>query len=134
MCICITIESKSLRYSERSKVEKDTKAVSFSSAAGMDFLCLEKDLVEDRTAVHLDEVVIEAGKDCSDPMDCREGMDWNFMDWTLEAEESSSDFMDCSEGMDWMAVVEMEVHCDDEMEFEVEEGEDEDKETYMDFD
>jgi hypothetical protein len=125
MCICITIESKSLRYSERSKVEKDTKAVSFSSAAGMDFLCLEKDLVEDRTAVHLDEVVIEAGKDCSDPMDCREGMDW-----TSEADESSSDFMD------WTAVVEMEVHFDFEMDFEVEveEDEDEDMKTYMDFD
>jgi hypothetical protein len=119
MCICITIENESLRCLERSKVEKDTTAVSFSSgsgaetAVGMDF-CFEKHLM-DWTAVHFDEVM---GDTC--------------------AEESSSDSMDWT-AIQFDEVVEMEwmeVHFDEEMEFEAEEGEDvemEDQEIVMDF-
>jgi hypothetical protein len=112
MCICITIENESLRCLERSKVEKDTTAVSFS--AGMD-LCFEKDLM-DWTAVHFDEVMGEAA--------CAEKISSDFMDWT------AIQFDEVVE-VEWM-----EVHFDEDMEFEVEEGEDvemEDQEIVMDF-
>jgi hypothetical protein len=116
MCICINIENESLRCLERSKVEKDATAVSFSG--GMDF-CLEKD--------QFDEVMgEEAVEACSDSME-----------WTTE--EASSDSMEWTAEvceMEWM-----EVHFDDEMEFEVEEDEDVemmevemmDQESVMDF-
>jgi hypothetical protein len=145
MCICITLENESLRCLERSKVEKDTTAVSFSigsgaetaAAAGMDF-CFEKDLM-DWTAVHFDEVMIDA---------CAKESSSDCMDWTAVhfdevmgeacAEESSSEIMDWT-AIQFDEVVEMEwmeVHFDEEMEFEVEEDEEvemEDQEIVMDF-
>jgi hypothetical protein len=121
MCICITIEYESLRCLERSKVEKDTTAVSFSG--GMDF-CLEKYLM-DWTAVHFDEVMLEAEKGSSD------SMDWTVVQFDEVmseacAEESSSEIMDWT-AIQFDEVVEMEwmeFHFDEEMEFVVEEDED----------
>jgi hypothetical protein len=141
MCIRITIENESLRCLERSKVEEDTTAVSFSSgsgadtAVGMDF-CFEKYLM-DWTAVHFDEVMIEAEKSSSDSMNWT-ALQFDEVMGDTCAEESSSDFMDWT-AIQFDEVVEMdlmEVHFDEEMEFEVEEGEDvemEDQEIVMDF-